>query len=195
MLPCRRFWSGHHSRSDPRKDASKDAASETEAEEKLDKALRELGLTTPQYATLSALEESPGLSGAALARHSFVTPPTMNGIVTNLETTGLVVRRSHPKHGRVLQAYLTEEGVGLVVQAHRVVEAIEERILSARARKSDAGLWMGCVVSRARRRPDRRRWPPTCGQNKGAPRSGSPCVAHAASGFSCWPLGWRVPLP
>src|SRR5918998_2119529 len=115
---------------DPRKDASKDAASETEAEEKLDKALRELGLTTPQYATLSALEESPGLWGAALARHSFVTPQTMNGIVTNLETTGLVVRRSHPKHGRVLQAYLTEEGVGQVVRAHWVEEAIEERILS-----------------------------------------------------------------
>ena len=92
--------------------------------------MRELGLTTPQYATLSALEESPGLSGAALARHSIVTPQTMNGIVTNLETTVLVVRRRHPKHGRVLQAYLTEEGVRLVVRAYRVVEAIEERIPS-----------------------------------------------------------------
>ena len=78
--------------------------------------MRELGLTTPQYAALSALEESPGLSGVALARHSFVTPPTMNGIVTNLENAGLVVRRRHPEHGRVLQAYLTEEGAGLVVR-------------------------------------------------------------------------------
>jgi DNA-binding MarR family transcriptional regulator len=40
------------------------------------------------------------------------------------------VRRSHPEHGRVLQTYLTEEGVGLVVRAHWVVEAIEERMLS-----------------------------------------------------------------
>ena len=54
----------------------------------------------------------------------------MNGIVTNLETAGLVVRRTHPEHGRVLRACLTEEGVGLVVRAHRVVEAIEERMLS-----------------------------------------------------------------
>jgi DNA-binding MarR family transcriptional regulator len=67
---------------------------------------------------------------STLARHSFVTPQTMNGIVTNLETAGLVVRRSHPEHGRVLQACLSEEGVGLVVRAHRVVEAIEERMLS-----------------------------------------------------------------
>ncbi len=40
------------------------------------------------------------------------------------------MRRSHPEHGRALQTYLTEEGVGLVVRAHRVVEAIEERMLS-----------------------------------------------------------------
>ena len=40
------------------------------------------------------------------------------------------MRRSHPEHGRMLQTYLTEEGVGLVVRAHRVVEAIEVRMLS-----------------------------------------------------------------
>ena len=34
----------------------------------------------------------------------------MNVILTNLETAGLVVRRPHPKHGRVLQTYLTEMG-------------------------------------------------------------------------------------
>ncbi len=96
----------------------------------VDGALRGLGLTAPQYAALSALEESPGLSGVALARRSFVTPQTMNGILTNLEAAGLLARRNHPEHGRVLQAYLTEEGAGLVVEAHRVVEAIEERMLS-----------------------------------------------------------------
>jgi DNA-binding MarR family transcriptional regulator len=34
----------------------------------MDTALRGLGLTTPQYAALTFLEESPGLSGAQLAR-------------------------------------------------------------------------------------------------------------------------------
>jgi hypothetical protein len=63
------------------------------------------------------------------------------------------------------------------------------------ARKSEAGFWTRCVVARTRWRPDRRRRPPTCVQNKGGSPIGSPCVAHAASGFSCWLLGWCVPLP
>jgi DNA-binding MarR family transcriptional regulator len=95
----------------------------------MDRALREICLTTAQYAALSALEAAPGLSGAELARRGFVTPQTMNAIVVNLETAGLVVRRSHPEHGRVLQAYLTEAGEELVSRAHRVVEDIEQRML------------------------------------------------------------------
>ena len=69
------------------------------------------------------------MSGAELARRGFVTPQTMNAFVVNLENAGLVVRRPHPEHGRVLQAYLTEAGEELVSGAHGVVEAIEQRML------------------------------------------------------------------
>ncbi len=86
-------------------------------------------MTTAQYAALSALEATPGLSGAELARRGFVTAQTMNAILVNLETAGLVTRRSHPEHGRVLQAYLTGAGEELVARAHGVVEAIERRML------------------------------------------------------------------
>ena len=65
----------------------------------MDKALREVCMTTAQYAALSALEAAPGLSGAELARRSLVTPQTMNAILVNLEAAGLVVRRPHPEHG------------------------------------------------------------------------------------------------
>lgn len=97
---------------------------------RMDEALRGMGLTTPQYAALSALEGEPGLSGAELARRSFVTPQTMNGILANLETARLIERRPHPVHGRVLQAYLTESGEELVSNAHGEVENIEERMLA-----------------------------------------------------------------
>ena len=97
---------------------------------RMDEVLREMELTTPQYAALSALEEKPGLSGAELARRSFVTPQTMNGVLTNLEGAGLIGRRPHPEHGRVLQAYLTEPGEELVSRAHEMIEDIEERMLS-----------------------------------------------------------------
>ena len=95
----------------------------------MDGALREVGLTTAQYAALSALEAVPGLSGAELARRGFVTPQTMNAILVNLEAAGLVARRSHPEHGRVLQVYLTKAGEGLVARARGMVEAVERRML------------------------------------------------------------------
>ena len=97
---------------------------------RVDEALREVGLTTPQYAVLSVLEDAPGLSGAELARRSFVTPQTMNAIVGKLEAAGFVMRSPHPEHGRVLQAYLTERGRKLVSGAHEVVERIEKTMLS-----------------------------------------------------------------
>jgi DNA-binding MarR family transcriptional regulator len=101
----------------------------------MDKALREVGMTTAQYAALSTLEASPGLSGAELARRSFVTPQTMNAILANLEAAGLVVRRPHPEHGRVLQAYLTKKmGEESVAGAHGLVEAVERRMLDRLSR-------------------------------------------------------------
>lgn len=96
----------------------------------MDEALGKLDVTTPQYAALSVLAEEPGLSNAALARRSFVTPQTMNQIMFRLETAGLVERRAHPEHGRVLQAYLTEEGEGLRRECAKRVDAIEERMVS-----------------------------------------------------------------
>jgi DNA-binding MarR family transcriptional regulator len=95
----------------------------------MDKALRKVGITTAQYAALSTLGAAPGLSGAELARRSFVTPQTMNAILANLEAAGLVMRHPHPEHGRVLQAYLTEMGEESVVRAHGIVEAVERRML------------------------------------------------------------------
>ena len=96
----------------------------------MDVALRLVGLTTPQYVALSVLEEEPGSSGAELARRCFVTPQTMNGILVNLENAGLVGRRPHPGHGRVLQAYLTAEGEAMISRTHAPIEAIEGRMLA-----------------------------------------------------------------
>jgi len=95
----------------------------------MDEALRRRGLTTAQYAALSALEEAPGLSGAALARRCFVTPQTMNEIVAHLEASGLVERR-RGDDARVLRAALTAAGLDLVGACHQTVAAIEDRMVS-----------------------------------------------------------------
>jgi DNA-binding MarR family transcriptional regulator len=121
----------------------------------MDGVLRGVGLTTPQYAALSVLEEEAGLSGAALARRCFVTPQTMNQILMNLQGLGMVERRPHPEHGRVLSAYLTRKGAELVALAHGKVGAIEDRMLAGldggeRSRLLEA--LRGCAESLAERK-------------------------------------------
>lgn len=120
----------------------------------MDEALRKLGVTTPQYAALSVLAEEPGLSNAALARRSFVTAQTMSQIVVRLEAAGLVERRAHPEHGRVLQAYLTEEGEGLLWECAKRVDAIEERMVSGLSedeRQELLALLRGCSAALRRK--------------------------------------------
>ncbi|MCA9691846.1 MAG: MarR family transcriptional regulator [Myxococcales bacterium] len=97
---------------------------------RMDAALDERGLTTPQYAALSAIEAAPGLSNAALARRSFVTPQTMIRILDKLLARGLIVRASHPEHGRVLQTTLTARGARLVARCHAGVDAVERQLVA-----------------------------------------------------------------
>jgi DNA-binding MarR family transcriptional regulator len=95
----------------------------------MEEALREQAVTAPQYAVLSALETAPGLSGAELARRSFVTAQTMQEILTNLEAAGRIERRRAAGHGRILAATLTERGGALLRVCHASVTAVEERML------------------------------------------------------------------
>jgi DNA-binding MarR family transcriptional regulator len=97
----------------------------------MDRALREHGLTTPQYAILSFLAEEPDLSSAELARRAFVTPQTMNEILTKLAADGLVARSAHPRHGRILQTRLTDAGARALEACHACVDAIEAQMVSA----------------------------------------------------------------
>jgi len=122
----------------------------------MDRALRPLGLTSPQYAVLSAIQLDPGISSAALARAAFVTPQTMQGIVANLERAGLLERTIDPTHGRILRSELTRKGGKALREAHARVEAIEAttfgslspaeiKSLTARLIACADALDLGCV--------------------------------------------------
>src|SRR5919205_1577025 len=76
----------------------------------METALRPYGLSGAQYGVLSVLARDPGMSGADLARACNTTPQAMNGVLATLERGGLVERRPHPTHGRILQVTLTPEG-------------------------------------------------------------------------------------
>ncbi|MFG6202693.1 MarR family winged helix-turn-helix transcriptional regulator [Nonomuraea sp. JJY05] len=91
-------------------------------------AVRPAGLTVPQYATLFALADNPGISGAALARACLVTPQAMTVVLKNLEERGLVERSPHPWHRNVLETRLTEAGRAALKAADERAVVIERAI-------------------------------------------------------------------
>ena len=99
----------------------------------MDAALQQIGLTTPQYAVLNFLQIAPGASNAELARRSFVTPQTMQGVVVALERSGFVVRAPHAKHGRVQTTELTDQGRNVLAAASTIVAGAEARLRAASA--------------------------------------------------------------
>ena len=88
------------------------------------------GLGIPQYVVLSFLAETQGLANADLARRAFVTPQSMNEVLKQLESTGLVERRPNPTNARILNAYLTRAGTRKRSAVSGQVRELEARLLS-----------------------------------------------------------------
>ena len=83
-----------------------------------------------QFVVLSLLAETPGLANADLARRAFVTPQSMNEVLKQLESTGLVERRQNPTNARILNAYLTRTGTRKWSVVSSQVRELEARLLS-----------------------------------------------------------------
>lgn len=97
----------------------------------MDVALRPLSLTVPQYACLELLGRQPGLSNSDLARGAFVTRQSMNQVLRGLQDRGLVTRPAVAAQGRALPTRLTPAGRRQLRAATEVVNAVEQRMLSA----------------------------------------------------------------
>lgn len=106
----------------------------------MDKALREHGLTVPQYACLELLDQQPGLSNAELARGTFVTRQSMNVVLRGLQDARLITRPATTDHGRALPAHLTEEGSRRLEAARAAVYAIDQRMTDVVPEHRLAGL-------------------------------------------------------
>lgn len=76
----------------------------------VNEAISEHGVTTAQIGLMRQLANEPGLSGAELARRLLISPQGAQLALTALERRGLVERKQDPRHGRILQAYLTDQG-------------------------------------------------------------------------------------
>ena len=76
----------------------------------VNEAISEHGVSTAQVGLLRQLAGEPGLSGAQLARRLLITPQGVQLALSALERRGLVQRKPDPRHGRILRAYLTDQG-------------------------------------------------------------------------------------
>ncbi|MBC3935428.1 MarR family winged helix-turn-helix transcriptional regulator [Undibacterium rugosum] len=93
---------------------------------RMEQALRETGLTLPQFSILTMLAAYPNASGAELARLSLLTPQTMSVIVANLERAGFVVRTPHKVHGRIQQIRITADGAEILSRCKLLVQSVEQ---------------------------------------------------------------------
>lgn len=91
-------------------------------------AISSHGVTTAQIGLLRQLANEPGLSGADLARRLLISPQGAQLALTALEGRGLVERKQDPQHGRILRAYLTDQGRAVTTSAVADAIAAHEKV-------------------------------------------------------------------
>jgi DNA-binding MarR family transcriptional regulator len=98
--------------------------------QRLEAELEGTGVSAAQNAVLLAIGHNPRISNAALARAAFVTPQSMQGMLVTLERDGMITRRPHPDHGRIIMTELTEKGRAAAEAGIVASEAAERQMLS-----------------------------------------------------------------
>ncbi len=98
---------------------------------RMDAALAQAGLTTPQYLVLALLEDHPGISNSELARRSAVAAPTMLKILDALARAGYVERADRTPQLRTRGTTLTDSGRSRLAQASATVEEFENLLRGA----------------------------------------------------------------
>lgn len=113
-----------------------------------ERTLADLGVTSPQFAVLTMLNAYPGLSGADVARLTFLTPQTVGVIIRNLERDGAILMTPHPVHGRIQQWTLTKRGTTLLKACRERVIALEKRLAAGLDAKAEASIrrWLANIA-------------------------------------------------
>jgi DNA-binding MarR family transcriptional regulator len=94
----------------------------------MERALADIDATPAQFAVLTMIVAYPGVSGAALARLTFLTPQTINVIVRNLEKGGAIQKSADAIHGRILRLQATPKGQALLKRCRIRVMEIEDKL-------------------------------------------------------------------
>jgi len=106
-----------------------------------ERLLRRENLSVTQYSALLVLAESPGITGAQLARQCLVTPQSMVPVLASLEGQGFIDRRPSAVHAKVYEITLTSEGRRKVEQADLLAGGLERRLADAFTDAERGQLW------------------------------------------------------
>jgi len=79
----------------------------------------ETGVSAPKLSALSVLTFGGAMSLSALARAEQVTPATMSKLVSDLETAGLVAKRTNREDKRGLSIEVTAKGRALMEEGRK----------------------------------------------------------------------------
>lgn len=102
--------------------------------------LKPFGLTPAGQNVLAVVNESPGITGAELARRVLVTPQTITSNVNRLQHQGLIQRSTHPVHRTLIELSLTDEGRRVFQAADAAVDSYDKRLRAALDRSELATL-------------------------------------------------------
>jgi DNA-binding MarR family transcriptional regulator len=116
----------------------------------MERALSDLDLTAPQFTVLTMIVAYPGISGADLARLTFLTPQTINVIVRNLERDGAIEKSAHATHGRILRLNATAKGQALLKRCRTRIADIEAELAGLLAKDEERVVrrWLSAVGQR-----------------------------------------------
>ena len=84
--------------------------------------MQQFGLTAPQLASLQAIERLQPVTGVALARSIHLSQATLTGILTRLESRGLVSRERSGSDRRNVVVELTDEGRAVLESAPSLLQ-------------------------------------------------------------------------
>lgn len=98
--------------------------------QRIEQALRPLGLTQAQYSALVRLSLDGAMSSAELARRCGVTAQSMGTALRDLVERGLVERHSHPTHGKIIEMTVTDAGQALALRGEKALEPCEREALA-----------------------------------------------------------------
>jgi DNA-binding MarR family transcriptional regulator len=94
----------------------------------VDDQLRPHGATIAQVRLLVAIRNTPGSSGAQLARECGVTPQSAQVLIQRAQEAGWIERGKDRVNDRIVTATLTSKGERLLRAADRIVRGIEAKL-------------------------------------------------------------------